>query len=292
MVSQLASTFVGGGIAVPLAGPDRDRAAARPRREHVVRRLPAPVEHPRARRLPAAPVPVPGRPARVQHGHRRPGGRGDGAARRRSAAASRALIPLYTVGVFIAFTLSQAGMVRHWWRLRAERAAAGGGSPLVNGIGAVDDRASWRSRSAASKFVLGRVGRADPDPDPDRGDAVHQPPLPGVGGQARGAPGRRRSRRPRRRERVIVPVAGINRAVVQAINVGRSIGRDVHAVLISDAPDEAATDPRALGAAAARRPAGRRGIAVSRARRAAARLPRRARRRPGRRTTRRPSRSS
>jgi amino acid transporter len=29
-----------------------------------------------------------------------------------------ALIPLYTVGVFVAFTLSQAGMVRHWWRLR------------------------------------------------------------------------------------------------------------------------------------------------------------------------------
>ncbi|HEX5397319.1 MAG TPA: APC family permease, partial [Candidatus Limnocylindria bacterium] len=28
------------------------------------------------------------------------------------------LIPLYTVGVFVAFTLSQSGMVRHWWRLR------------------------------------------------------------------------------------------------------------------------------------------------------------------------------
>ncbi|MFI0943817.1 APC family permease [Streptomyces sp. NPDC021020] len=28
------------------------------------------------------------------------------------------LIPLYAVGVFLAFTLSQAGMVRHWWRLR------------------------------------------------------------------------------------------------------------------------------------------------------------------------------
>ena len=26
------------------------------------------------------------------------------------------LIPLYTVGVFIAFTLSQSGMVRRWWR--------------------------------------------------------------------------------------------------------------------------------------------------------------------------------
>jgi amino acid transporter len=28
------------------------------------------------------------------------------------------LIPLYAVGVFLAFTLSQAGMVVHWWRLR------------------------------------------------------------------------------------------------------------------------------------------------------------------------------
>lgn len=30
-----------------------------------------------------------------------------------------ALIPLYTVGVFNSFTLSQAGMVRRWWRTRA-----------------------------------------------------------------------------------------------------------------------------------------------------------------------------
>src|SRR3984893_2846937 len=28
------------------------------------------------------------------------------------------LIPLYAVGAFLAFTLSQAGMVRHWWKLR------------------------------------------------------------------------------------------------------------------------------------------------------------------------------
>jgi hypothetical protein len=31
------------------------------------------------------------------------------------------LIPLYAVGVFLAFTLSQAGMVVHWWRLRGAR---------------------------------------------------------------------------------------------------------------------------------------------------------------------------
>ncbi len=32
--------------------------------------------------------------------------------------ATHALIPLFAVGVFLCFTLSQAGMVRHWWRLR------------------------------------------------------------------------------------------------------------------------------------------------------------------------------
>ncbi|MCW3019533.1 MAG: family permease, partial [Solirubrobacterales bacterium] len=31
------------------------------------------------------------------------------------------LIPLYAVGVFLAFTLSQTGMVVHWWRLRDPR---------------------------------------------------------------------------------------------------------------------------------------------------------------------------
>ena len=45
------------------------------------------------------------------------------------------LIPLYTVGVFIAFTLSQAGLVRRWWRRRQEEP----GWPArvaVNGLGA------------------------------------------------------------------------------------------------------------------------------------------------------------
>jgi len=41
---------------------------------------------------------------------------------------------------------------------------------------------------------------------------------------------------PHREERVIVPIAGINRAVVHAVNVGRSIAPDVRAVLVSDDP--------------------------------------------------------
>ncbi len=43
---------------------------------------------------------------------------------------------------------------------------------------------------------------------------------------------------PRREERVVVPVAGINRAVVQAINVARSIAPNVSAVLIGVNHDE------------------------------------------------------
>ena len=41
----------------------------------------------------------------------------------------------------------------------------------------------------------------------------------------------------------IVPVPGINRAVVQAINVARSISDDVRAVYISDDPDAATAYP-------------------------------------------------
>jgi amino acid transporter len=44
------------------------------------------------------------------------------------------LIPLYAVGVFASFTLSQAGMVRHWWRLRD---AGWRMSLAINGVGAV-----------------------------------------------------------------------------------------------------------------------------------------------------------
>ena len=147
------------------------------------------------------------------------------------------LIPLYTVGVFIAFTLSQSGMVRHWWRLRAEQpgwrrsAAINGIGALTTGIVAIE--------VAASKFLLGawivlilipvliavmlfihKQYNASTANLAVRDDIVIPPP--------------------RREERVVVPVAGINRAVIRALNVGRSIASDVRGVLVSDDPAEAA----------------------------------------------------
>jgi len=44
------------------------------------------------------------------------------------------LIPLYAVGVFLAFTLSQTGMVMHWWRRRDEHWRR---SMVFNGTGAL-----------------------------------------------------------------------------------------------------------------------------------------------------------
>jgi hypothetical protein len=45
-----------------------------------------------------------------------------------------AIIPLYAVGVFTSFTLSQAGMVRHWFQEKTENWRA---SAIMNGLGAV-----------------------------------------------------------------------------------------------------------------------------------------------------------
>jgi amino acid transporter len=51
---------------------------------------------------------------------------------------TNALIPLYAVGVFVCFTLSQAGMVVHWWRSREPgwkwKAALNGIGALATGI--------------------------------------------------------------------------------------------------------------------------------------------------------------
>ncbi len=49
-------------------------------------------------------------------------------------ASVNALIPLYTLGVFVAFTLSQSGMVVRWWQRREPGWARG---IIINGLGAV-----------------------------------------------------------------------------------------------------------------------------------------------------------
>jgi hypothetical protein len=47
---------------------------------------------------------------------------------------THSLIPLYAIGVFIAFTLSQAGMVKHWIKYKGEGWRK---SILINGVGTI-----------------------------------------------------------------------------------------------------------------------------------------------------------
>ena len=87
--------------------------------------LPAPGRHPGRGLLLPPPLRLPRRPAGLHGRHRRPGARSPRCCSSRFGGDTHALIPLYSVGVFMAFTLSQSGMVRHW--LQRPRAAAGAG---------------------------------------------------------------------------------------------------------------------------------------------------------------------
>lgn len=142
------------------------------------------------------------------------------------------LIPLYTIGVFVAFTLSQAGMVRHWWRRQNERRwrlrAA------INGIGAVTTGIVALEVGVA-KFALGawmilvlipvliavmwgisrhyrEVGDAL---TLDRADL----PLPRLA-----VP------------HVVVPIARLDRSALSALAFARSISLDVTALHVTDDP--------------------------------------------------------
>jgi amino acid transporter len=138
-----------------------------------------------------------------------------------------ALIPLYSVGVFISFTISQSGMVVHWLRERTSgwrwKLGINGSGALLTGAVAIVVTVAKAPTSllvavVVPMLVLGmafiqRQYRRSAEQlaiDPD----VVIPP-------------------PQRDDRVIVPVTGLTRAVVQAVNIGRSICTDVRAVMIT-----------------------------------------------------------
>jgi len=144
-----------------------------------------------------------------------------------------ALIPLYSIGVFISFTISQGGMVRHWlgerspgWRWRLG----------INGLGAI-------LTAIVSVVVL--VGKAPTSLLVIVIIPILVAMMLFIQRQYQASSLQLRVRPdailplPHRDDRVIVPVPGITRAVVQALNVGRSISDDVQAVLVSDEPEEA-----------------------------------------------------
>ncbi|MEA2613087.1 MAG: hypothetical protein QOI52_1046, partial [Chloroflexota bacterium] len=148
---------------------------------------------------------------------------------------THALIPLYSVGVFLCFTLSQLGMVKHWrrvkeagWRWRLAVNATGGIlTAVVLGIVVFEKFEAGAYLVvilvpvlvAIMLFINRQYARSAHELEVDPAVVV--------------AP-------PHREERVVVPISGLDRAAVQAINVGRAIDDDIRAVYISTDPEGAA----------------------------------------------------
>jgi hypothetical protein len=144
-----------------------------------------------------------------------------------------ALIPLYSVGVFVCFTLSQIGMVRHW---RTVREAGWIWRSAINAFGAVLT-AVVLVVVVSVKFVdgaylvvilipilVGLMLFIHAQYDASRRELRVKPGLV--------------FKAPHREERAVVPIPGVNRAVIQAVNVARSIADDVRAVFITDEPED------------------------------------------------------
>jgi amino acid transporter len=157
------------------------------------------------------------------------------------------LIPLYAVGVFVSFTLSQSGMVRHWWRLREPGWRR---SLPINGVGAVAT-AVVALIIASTKFTHGawisillmgllmllftRIRRHYVwYEDAVRAEEVTPPGIPTM------VP----ADRPPTREHIVVPVDTIDKVNLAAIAFVRELSGRATAVYVTD-DREAAEDLRA-----------------------------------------------
>ena len=144
---------------------------------------------------------------------------------------TQALVPLFAVGVFIGFTLSQTGMVKHWYLQRSNGAAGRTWMyrAVINGVGAVLTFAVTIIE-LVSKFLAGAwliaivipllvlmfmaVARAYKRIGAEL--AIGQVPPHPV----------------KRASLVIVPVSGMSRLTAEGISAAKSLGDDVIAVTV------------------------------------------------------------
>jgi hypothetical protein len=144
------------------------------------------------------------------------------------------LIPLYTLGVFLAFTLSQAGMLVRWWQRREEGWHFG---LVVNGAGAATTavvalvvgssnffQGSWLVMVLVPLLMLILMGINRHYRRVEQALALDRIPV-----------GTEQARDPI----VIVPVARLDRATRQAIAFANSISDHATAVHITNEPETA-----------------------------------------------------
>ncbi len=139
---------------------------------------------------------------------------------------TQALVPLFAIGVFVGFTLSQAGMVRHW---RAQHRPGSTRRAIINGVGALFTTAAL-AIELISKFTEGAWLVVIVVPLMvlmfSRVHATYQQ----IGeelriGQTPPPPRRLKSL-------VVVPVRGMSLLTEEAISVALSLGDEVVAVTV------------------------------------------------------------
>lgn len=142
---------------------------------------------------------------------------------------THSLIPLYMIGVFVSFTLSQSGMVVHWWRLRTSGWRS---SAVINGFGAVVTGIVLLIVATTKAFegawivlvmiptlvVIFTVTRRHYDQV--AAELTLQDWHPEPAGH----------------HTVVVPIGGIQRAVVKALQYARTLSSDVRAVYVDIDP--------------------------------------------------------
>ena len=147
---------------------------------------------------------------------------------------THALIPLYAIGVFVSFTLSQAGMVKRWLVKQGEHWR---GKLVVNGVGAVTTGIATII-IATTKFVQGawivfllvaliilmfRGIRSHYKAVSEQVSLSRDSRPPGP-----------------RRNIVLIPIGGVNRSVIRAVDYARSRGGEIRAILVDVDKEETA----------------------------------------------------
>jgi amino acid transporter len=141
------------------------------------------------------------------------------------------LIPLFAVGVFLAFTLSQAGMVLHWRRVRGPRWLL---KSMVNGAGAVATGVTLVV-VAIGKFIEGAWIILVLLPLLVIAFLQIQRHFNAVGRELslQGIPP---SLKPTAPQRLVIPVSGLHRGIVEAVDIARGISENVTALYIELQP--------------------------------------------------------
>lgn len=144
------------------------------------------------------------------------------------------LVPLFAVGAFLAFTLSQSGMILHWWRERGRhwqlKMVANGIGALATGITlVVVGITKFLEGAWVTIFIIPLLVAMFLKIRSHYKQVKHQLALTGL------PP----SLRPLDKPRVLVPISGVHRGVIFAMRYALTISKDVSAVYVELDPGDA-----------------------------------------------------